>query len=203
MASIACPWRLANAVACAVTSRTRCLTVPTDQRKAGIAIMIKGRRGPAFWGVARRTICPARSSVHIIFCVAADAGTRRSRPTLTRVTGQTSKRAVFANQAKARLCMVERQLPFPIRRCVAGLARPAETTKMRIFLGMAACARLRCAPKMPVPAVTSQTLCTRVSAGERIVRQIVIKGGRVKLNQLEAAAVMITMTRFTLHAAGR
>jgi hypothetical protein len=110
---------------------------------------------------------------------------------------------VFADQGKASLCMVERQLSFPIRRCVARLTRSAETPEMRILFGMATRACLRRAPKMLVPTVTSQTLCTRMASGKRIVRQIVIKSGGVKLNQLKAAAVMITMAGLALRAAGR
>jgi hypothetical protein len=201
MASIACPWWLANAVACAVTSGARCLTMPTDQRKTGIAIMIKGRSGPAFGGVAGRTIRPPGSPMHIILCMTADAGTGRSCPALSRVTGQTSKRAVFTHQAKACLCMVERQLTLPIRRCVAGLARPAETTKMRIFFRMTTCASLRRTAKVLVPAVASKAPRARMSAGKRIVGQIVIKGGGVELNQLETATMVITMTRLTLRSA--
>lgn len=101
MAGEARPRRLPDGIADAVAGgAARCSMLP-DQGKAGVGVVIEGRRLPANWRVTACAVGSACSFVDVVPGVAGDALGWGAAPALACMAGQAGRSPVSACQRKA------------------------------------------------------------------------------------------------------
>lgn len=166
--------------------------MPTDQRKAGIRVVIERCCFPARWRMAAGTICSTRAIVHILLRMAGNALCGRPCPALPGMAGQAGCRPVAAGQCIARRPVIERERP-PAVHIVTGLAVLSEATQMRVFLRVAGCAGCRDSPEMGTIAMTSRTAGLGVAAEQGIVSQLVVEAGAREPHHRKGATVMLAV----------